>query len=34
MLTVDIKDKTGVMAMNLIELPVSDSKILRFDKGS
>lgn len=32
MLTVDIID--DVVAMNLIEMPVSDNKILRFNKGS
>lgn len=34
MLTVDIKDKAGVVAMSLIEPPVSDDNILRFNKGS
>ena len=34
MLTIDIEDNVGVVATNLIELPVSDEKILRFNKGS
>ena len=34
MLTIDIYDNVGVVATNLIELPVSDDKILSFDKWS
>ena len=32
MLTIDIYDNVGVVATNLIELPVSDDKVLSFDK--